>query len=107
MQDRNGNEFQKALIERGTQGKYVPRWGKGFKEIKENIEWEIEENPKIKNIIVLIAGNDIKRGKKYCQEQLNEIMKFNPKYTASFLNIHKMKEIKQIRKMNGMKILKN
>ena len=48
-------------------------------DIKQNIEWKLSENPDIKKIIVIIAGNDIKYGKKYCKVQLEEIMKMNPR----------------------------
>ena len=54
-----------------------------MKEIKEEIEWRVKENPNIAAIVVIIAGNDIKHGKRYCQELLDNIKQFNPKiYSA-------------------------
>ena len=65
------------------EGEYVPKWGKGLWEIKEEIKWRVEQNPKLKDIVVIIAGSDIQEGKKYCQEVLDEIMQYNPKiYSA-------------------------
>ena len=78
-EDRDGNEFLNELNNAKAKGKYMPSWGQGLKAMRENIESEIESNPEIKDIVIIIAGNDIQYGKKYCQEEIDKIMKFNPK----------------------------
>ena len=79
-EDRWGTEFWEVVK---PEGEYVPKWGKGLWEIREEIKWRTEQNPNIKNIIVIIAGNDIAYGKKHCQKVLDETMEYNPKsYSA-------------------------
>ena len=50
----------------------------GFEAIDEQIKEEMKKNPSIKDIVIIIAGNDIQFGKKYCQIWLNEVMKHRP-----------------------------
>ena len=55
---------------------------RGKKRLKKRA-WRVEQNSSIQDIVVIIAGNDIQWGKKYCQEVLDEIMKYSPKiYSA-------------------------
>ncbi len=65
--------------------------GKGLETILEYIKWEIEWNENIKKIIVIIAGNDIQKGKNYCKNQFEKMMKYReikilsaiPKYSQN------------------------
>ena len=72
-EDRKGNEFWNEIQPEGV---YVPKWGKGLWEMKEEIKWRLENDPDLTDIVVIIAGNDIQYGKQQCQE--SAILRLDP-----------------------------
>ena len=77
--DKTGSEFKQLLEERNFQGKYIPLWGRGLKELYNQIweEWENKKELKMENVLIICAGNDIQWGLKWTNQVFKPFVNLN------------------------------
>lgn len=70
------DELQKYDFE-ACGGRYFPIWGPGSSTIVWRLEEEYKKYADLNNINVVVAGNDIWKGREYCKYWLDEFKKWN------------------------------